>query len=247
MKKKILLFFMFLIPLASSAQFDQKISINFNAGIFKTFGKKVGEYEPMQMPNYGMGFSANGGVQFKISERFSLAAEFGMMSSHKWDYHEGDNNSYLYWSINNATSGELLEEGYDYLDIHNYSIGIKPVFYLLKDKKLNPYIYSGINVNLTNAWFENNLWTALKKWDMLPPDDTGPYNGNLEKNFGIGFNPGLGLEYKPGSRMSVYLSSGYSFIKLNKKNFKSPSREENFNAFVLQAGLRIAFIKTKDL
>ncbi len=247
MKNKFWFFFLLVFPSLSQAQFEQKVSLNFATGIFKTFGKKVGEYEPMQMPNYGVGFSAIGGLQFKINERFSLSAEFGFMSSHSWYYSEGDNFNYLYWSINDSITDELIEEGEDYLDITNYSIGIKPKYYLLHDKKWIPYFYAGVNINWTSAWFENNLWPALNKWNMLDPDDTGPYNGNLEKNFGIGFNPGLGVEYSLNDKFIFYLSSGYYFIILNKDNFKSPSREENFNAFVLQAGLRFNFIKSKDL
>ena len=82
---------------------------------------------------------------------------------------------------------------------------------------------------------------------MLDPDDTGPYNSNLETNFGIGFNPGFGIEYRPNERINIYLSSGLYFIVLNKENFKSPEREENFKAFILHTGIRFNFIKSKDL
>jgi opacity protein-like surface antigen len=247
MKKCLLLFSFLLLSILAAAQFEQKISLNLAGGVFKTFGKKVGEYEPMQMPNYGMGFSANLGLQFKIVEQFSLSVEFGYMSSHRWDYHEGDNNSFLYWSILDSITFDLLEEGYNYLDIHNYSIGIKPKLYLTQGKKWNPYLFAGVNINWTRAWFENSWWIAADNLGYLPKDDTGPYNGNLEQNFGLGFNPGFGIEYSPGDKISFNLSSGYYLIMLNKNNFKSPSREEHFNAFVLQAGVRYNFIKSKDL
>jgi len=247
MKKNLFFTSLLLISSLTSAQFEQKISVNISGGLFKTFGKKASEYEPLQMSNYSMGLSATGGLQFKISERFYLSGEFGFMSSNRWDYHEGDNNNYLHWTINDTLTGELLEEGDDYLDIRNYSVGIKPKYYLFHDRKLNPFVFAGINVNWTTAWLENNWWPAANKLNMLPPDDTGPYIWILEENLGMGFSPGIGLEYTPNSRIHYYMESGFHSILLDKKNFKNPSREENFKAFVLQAGLRLNFIKSKDL
>jgi len=74
-----------------------------------------------------------------------------------------------------------------------------------------------------------------------------PSRDFLEENSGIGFNPGLGVEYSPNDRIHFYLEPGYYFIMLNEKNFKAQERVENFNAFVLTAGLRYFFIKSKDL
>jgi len=248
MKRSLFFLIVFLIPIWAVAQYNQKISINLASGIFDTFGKKVGEYDPMQMPNYQLGFSANGGLQIRINDRLSISAEVGFMNSRRWYYSEGDNNNYLYWYITLDTiTYEPIAEGENYLDIQNYSFGVKPKYYLGPGKRWNPYFYAGVNINWTRAYFEDNLWVALDKFNMLDPDDTGPYNYNLETNFGVGFNPGFGVEFFPNERIGFNLSSGYYFIMLNKKNFKSPEREENFNAFVLQAGLRFYFIKSKDL
>ncbi len=235
------------MPYLLNAQFDQTVSLKLSAGTFKTIGKKLGEYDPMQMPNYGMGFAADGGLQFRLSPRFSLSAEFGVMISQRWSYREGDNNNYLYWEILDTLTEDLIAQGENYLDIYNYSLGLMPVYYMVADGKWKPYMFFGINVNLTNAYFEDTEWMELKKLNRLDPDDTGPYNYNLERNIGIGVIPGLGLEYSPNSKLNFILSSGYDFIFLNKKNFKSPEREENFKAFVIQAGLRMYFIKSKDL
>jgi len=247
MKKSLFSIIVFLIPFWAIAQYDQKVSINFASGIFKTFGEKVGEYGPMQMPNYKMGFSANGGVQFKINGQWSLSVDIGIMISERWSYKEGQNNNYYYWTINDTTTGDLIAEGENYLDIFNYSIGIKPKYYLLQDNKWKPFLYAGVNINSSRAFYEDTQWIKLDELNLLPADDTGPYNDNLEKNLGIGFNPGFGLEYFPNDKIGFYLSSGYYFIMLNKDNFKGPSRVENYNAFVLQAGVRFYFIKSKDL
>jgi opacity protein-like surface antigen len=247
MKKGFLLFLVVFSPFLANAQFDQKVSLKFNAGTFKTFGKKLGQYEPMQMPNYKMGFSANAGVQFKVSTQFSLSAELGIMISQRWSYSEGGNDNYLYWYINDPVTEAVIAEGESYLDIYNYSIGVRPIYYLNEGKKLSFFVYAGVNINSTKAIYEDTRWIKLKELNMLPPDDTGPYNYNLEKNIGLGFNPGLGLEFFPKERIGLNLTTGYYFIMLNKKNFISPEREENFNAVVIQAGLRFYFIKSKDL
>jgi hypothetical protein len=174
------------------------------------------------MPNYKMGFNATGGLQYKLGESLSLSADFGIMISNNWNYRTPDKDNWLYWTIDDPNTGAVLEEGQDYLDIHNYYISVKPKYYLLKDKKWNPYFSAGININWTRAWFENNLWAAQKRRGLIPPEETVPYNDNLEESFGIGFNPGFGMEFSPGDKIHFYLETGYYFIALDKNNFKDP-------------------------
>jgi hypothetical protein len=246
MKNKIFLLFLLLIPLSSFAQFEQKVSVNFSSGVFKTFGKELGEYDPMQMPNFKTGLSVNGGIQFNLNRRFSLLADLGYMYSGKWGYYGTDGVNYMHYTINDTTEN-LLEEGYNELKFSNISTGIKPIYYILPGKKLNPYIFAGLTINFTHSVYTNNQWKDAEKVGALPPDDTGPYNPYLEKNIGIGLNPGIGLEYSANDKMGFYLLTGYYFILLKDENFKSPALEENFNAYVIQAGLRFSFLKSKDL
>lgn len=250
MKLRLCIFCFLFIPLISVAQFEQKVSFNLSTGIFKTFGKKLAaieEFIPMQMPNYKIGFTANGGVQFKINKRFSLSAEFGIMISEKWYHRKQDYNfNWLSWNFTNTVNGEYYE-GENYLDIYNYSLCVKPKYYLTSGKKLNPYIFAGVNINLTRANFEDTEWKTRNELNYFPGGYYDPSHDFLEKNFGIGFNPGLGAEYSPNDRIHLYLEPGYYFIPLNKNNFVYPERRENFHAFILQAGLRLSFIKSKDL
>ncbi|MCX6333597.1 MAG: hypothetical protein NT092_04745 [Bacteroidia bacterium] len=247
MKHKILILGFLLFPLLLHAQYEQKIGFDLAAGGFKTFGKEFTEYTgPLQMPNYKTGISANGGIQLKISEHFSLAADFGIMITNGWNYRTPDKDDWLHWSIDDTLTGETVE-GEDYLDLHNFSISIKPKYYLLPGKKWDPYLSAGINLNWTRSWFENNLWATQFKRGLLPPEDITPYNDNLEESFGIGFNPALGVEYGPFSMLHLYLETGYYFIALDKNNFKDPSRVENFNAVVFKVGCRLYFIKSKEL
>lgn len=247
MKLKACLFSLLFIPFITTAQYEQKVTINLAAGTFKTLGKKVDESGPTLFPNYEMGLSANGGIQFRINERISLSVDIGIMLSQRWSYFEGSDKNYLYWSIHDTTTNDLIDEGENYLDIINYSFGLTPKYYLRPGKKWNPYFYAGINLNLTSTYFEDEEWKELDKLNLLPPDDTGPKNDILENNFGLGLNPGFGIEFTPGDKVHLYLTTGYYFIPLKKDNFTNPLREEHFHAFIIQFGSRINFIKTRDL
>jgi hypothetical protein len=244
-----LLFCIFLfIQFSAEAQYDQKISMNFDAGIFKTFGTKYTEYTgPLQMPNYGMGFKGDIGAQLKLSNHLSLSADFGIMITNRWNYKTPDTENYLYWTVDDPITEQVLEEGENYLDLHNFSLCVKPKYYLAQEKKWNPYFSAGVNINWTRCWFENNYWYAMEKWDQLGPDDTEPWNDYLLESFSIGFNPGFGVECSPSSMLRFYFETGYYLIKLDRNKFTDPERVENFNAIVFQAGLRLFFIKSKDL
>ncbi len=247
MKLKVCFFSLLFIPFIIKAQYEQKITLNFAAGIFNTLGKKVDESGPTLLPNYELGLSANGGVQFRINENFSLSVDIGIMFSQRWSYFEGSDKNYLYWSIHDTITDDLIAEGGNYRDIANYSFGLTPKYYLFPGKRWNPYFYMGVNFNLTSTYFEDEEWQEMDKRNLLPPDDAGPKNDILENNFGLGLNPGFGIEFTPGAKVHLYLTAGYYFIPINKDNFTNPLREEKFNAFILQVGTRINFIKTKDL
>jgi len=247
MKLKAFFIFVMFIPILAAAQYEQKMSLTLEVGAFKTFGYRFGDVEPMQMPNYGVGLSATGGMQFRINERLSLSAEFGIMGTQSWSYIDDNGDNYLAWSVRDSVTNDVIAEGENYMDLFNYSLGLKPKFYLNQGNKWNPYLSLGVNINLTNAYFEDQGWWELEKRDLLPPDDPGPIDGFLEKNIGIGINPGLGVEYKLNDQLHFYLYSGYYFIALNGDNFKVPTRQEHFHALIMQFGSRLYFIKTKDL
>lgn len=111
MKKPFLLISVFLIALIANSQYEQKVTIDLSAGSFKTFGKKFTEYTgPLQMPNYKMGLNATGGFQFKIGAHLSLSANFGIMISNRWNYKTPDKDNWLYWTIDDTITGQVLEE-----------------------------------------------------------------------------------------------------------------------------------------
>jgi|WetSurMetagenome_2_1015567.scaffolds.fasta_scaffold39326_2 hypothetical protein len=248
MKKICLLFLSVLFSSSVIAQFDQKLSVDLAAGSFKTFGRKFTEYTgPLQMPNYKMGFSGSAGFQIRIGDHFSLAADFGIMITNRWNYRTPDKSNWLYWSIDDTITGARIQDGEDYMDLHNFSVSLRPKYYLLPGKKWNPYLFAGLNINWTQAYFENTEWEAKRQLGWPGINDPIPASDILEESFGIGFNPGAGLEYSPNDRLHFYFESGYYLILLEKGGFKDPSREENLNAVLLQLGCRFNFMKSKEL
>jgi hypothetical protein len=234
MRSKALFWILLFIPVAAFPQFD-------------TFGNKIGEYDPRQMPNYQTGFSARGGVQFRISAHWALAAEAGFMVTRRWYYSYSGESNYLDWIMEDTVTGGLIAKGTNNLDLYNYSFGLRPVCYLFKSSRWNPYLFAGIHCDYTTCHFEDTQWTEHYNRGLLPPDDTGPYNPFLESNLGIGVNPGLGIEYSAGSWIHLFLDAGYYFVALQGNNFKSPEMEEHLNAVTFHFGGRFFFIKTKDL
>jgi len=226
-----------------SAQFEQKVSVNFSAGGFKTLGEKYSENVVYQMSNYKFGPAVNLGLQFQLSDRLSLAAEAGFMLSQRWSYSD-NNGDWFSWTFEDTLSGKD-ESGENYLELWNYSFSLKPVYYFKPGSKFNPYLFAGISFNYTTAYYEDTEWLAKK--ELGYPVATEQDNPFLEKNSGLGLNPGFGIEYSPGSQFHFYFSSSYYFMPLQSKNFKYPEAEENFNALVFQIGTRYNFIKTKDL
>lgn len=255
MKKYILLILFAIFPLIVFAQFEQKLSINLSAGTFKTIGSKVfipewapDEREPLQMPNFRPGVLGDASLQFNVNRHLSLTADLGLLYSGNWYYSFYDNVNCLDFELYQYdTTDVLLASGSNELTLLNLSLGFAPKYYLLPGKKINPYIFAGVTINYTKSTYNDNYWNARRDFNMLDPDDTGPSNDYLEKNFGIGFHPGFGAEYSLSDNIGFFISAGYYIILLNKENFKSESREENFHSINLHGGVRFSFLKSKNL
>lgn len=248
MKTKGFILLFLLFPLLTYSQFEQKVSINVSTGIFKTFGYELGEgdYDPLQMPHYRPGPIAEAGIQYNISRRFSVMVSAGIMYSGSWSYMMGEYD-YLHYTILDPETEATIAEGLNKLKLFNFQAGLFPKFYLLPSKKWNPYLFAGISMNFTNSKYTNNWWKDADRLGVLPPEDQVPYDPFLEKSNGLGFIPGVGLEYSRSDKFRIYISAGYFLINLNDKNFKSELVTENFNAFFIQLGIRMAFLKSKDL
>jgi len=248
MRHKILPLVFLLSPILLNAQFEQKVSINFSVGGFKTFGYEMGEYEydPLQMPHYKSGLIAEAGFQYNVNRHFSIMAATGIMYSGSWSFIIGEYD-YLHYTIIDSITEQVLAEGINKLNFFNFSVGVFPKYYLLPSKKWNPYVFAGLSINYTHAKYTDNYWKDANDHNYLPPDDNGPYDPFLEKNTGVGFIPGIGIEYSRNDKFKLTLTSGYSLILLKEENFKNQYVIENFNAFFLQIGARLSFLKSKNL
>ena len=255
MKKQAAFIFFLCLPLLATAQFEQKISINLSGGIFSTFGAKTympewgssdEDMEPHQIANYRPGVHANLGFQLNINRSFSIQANIGVMYSGSWYYNIYDGVNYTSFAVWDTITDDLLAEGHNELSILNLGIGVTPKYYLSPGKKLNPYLFGGLTLNITTTEFVHNEWLAIRDAGYLDPDDSGPDRANIEKNIGMGFNTGIGLEYSLNDKVGFYMESGYYLILLKKENFYVPEQKEHFHAITLQAGLRLSFAKSKE-
>jgi len=247
MKKKGFLLTFLIIPLIAGAQFEQKASINFSMGVFKTLGDKTIDPLPRQMPWYKPGIAAKGGVQFNINSRFSLLTEIGIMYSSKW-YCNVDDYDWMTYEVWQDTT-TMLSSGLNEMSLLNLSLEFTPKLYLIPESKFSPFLFAGISLNYTKAPFEDNSWKDYVFYGLSEPGDT-EYWTYLEKNFGVGFNPGIGIEYSPNDKIALFFTSGFYVVFINSENYPYDSREDikgNLNAFHAEAGIRFSFLKSKDL
>jgi len=258
-----MLVLMALISLSASGQFEQKVSLNFAGGIFKTFGPKTyipdwasgpEDKEPHLMPHFETGWAINGGVQFNINRHFSLLADIGFMYSGYWYYDPSDPNdpeddyNYLYFEIYEDTIDYVVAaSGEDELNLFNLHIGFTPKYYFLPGKKFNPFVFAGININYTNVQFIDRQYEAYDQLGRLEEYGESETAAWMDKSFGLGFFPGAGIEYNLNDNLGFFLHAGYYLVFLNKSEFQYPEEEENLQAFKLQLGVRFSFWKSKDL
>lgn len=247
MKQKLFSVLLLLLALNASAQFEQKASINFSMGVFKTLGDKTIVDHPKQMPWYIPGIAAEGGFQYNITGSFSILADIGIMYSPKWScITDGyDWMSYEVWQDTTI----MLSSGMNKLKLLNLSFSVKPKLYLVPGGKLKPFLFAGLSINYTKTPSEDNCWRDYVAYGLNEPGDE-PYWPFMQKNFGFGFSPGIGIEYDPGDKMAFYFTSGGHFILINPENYPYDVREEikgNLNAFHAEAGIRFSLIKSKDL
>jgi opacity protein-like surface antigen len=182
-----------------------------------------------------------------ISRHFSLGLDAGYMHAGSWFYDAFEGENCLHYSICDTITEEILAEGENELNLTNMSIGLIPKYYFYPGENLSLFLFAGLNINFTKAEYQDNEWQDSKKLGLLDPEDIAPWDPYLEKNTGLGVISGLGMEYDLNDKLGFYLSAGYHYIFLNKKNFKTADRAEKFHAINFQAGIRLSFLKSKKL
>ena len=171
-----------LIPNSGFSQFEQKLSVNVSAGYFNTFGTSGYEYdsppdnytEPSLMPNFQGGPSIFAGLQYNFSRHFSLEFQFGFSFSPNWYFDASDEGSdpynYTYFEIYRDPDNddyEVVASGENYMDLTNFHFGLVPRYYFSPGKKFNPFVYAGINFNVTDVWFEDQESDAYESLGRL--------------------------------------------------------------------------------
>lgn len=257
MRRTLTFLHLLLVPLFAMAQFEQKISINLSGGVFTTIGAKTWmpdygssaeDEQPLQISNYRPGGCTSFGIQYNLNRHLSIQADVGVMYAGQWFYDDYDGHNYTEYRIWDLVDDEiLLASGNNEFTLLNIGIGITPKYYLKPGKSVNPYLFWGISMNLTSTTFEDNEWNAYRDLGMLEEGDDVPDRANIESNTGLGLCPGFGLEFNVNDRIGFHVTAGYHYILLNEENFYVPEQNENMNAVTIQAGLKLSFLKSKDI
>lgn len=258
MKCKSCLLIFLLLPVAAAAQFEQKLSLNLSGGMFTTFGSRTWmpdwgsmdeDREPSQIANFRPGYALSAGIQYNLNRHISLQLNGGVMFTDRWYYNDYEDHNYTEWAIWHPDEliDTLMAEGNNELSLKNIGFGLIPRYYLLPGKRVNPFVFLGLTVNHTSTTFEDNEWEAFRDLGMLDPDDSGPEGPYMGKNTGVGIHPGAGMEISLHDNVSFHLVAGYYFVFLQEKSFYVPEQHEHLHAVVLQAGISLSFLKSRNM
>ncbi len=240
-----------------TAQFEHKISLNLSTGIFNTIGsiEYDGEYqqEPTLMPNFKTGFSFGGGLQVNINVHFSLEATIGLFASTGWYYDASDGGApynYLYYEeyVDPENDNyDILFSGENEMTLSNLVFGFTPKYYFLPGKKLNPFAFAGITYTITHVDFIDNATADYLSNGLLNGPEEGDVNYWFTDHSGLGLSLGAGIVYRISDLFGVFAQAGYYFTPLKEDAFINNLKYADFHALNISLGVRLSFMKTKDL
>lgn len=227
--------FVYILTTPVSAQFEQKVTMNFSVGAIDPIGIKDYVYHniytttsgtkyddtwlyPYIFSNYEKGFSATGGLQFNINRYFSLGVGIGFEKIGGWAYTDKYNingtsisKDFLSWKIYDlVNTSTVVKTGVNDLKLNNFSIGVFPRLNLLYGKRINPYIFTQITFNYTDINYINTRKEAYSKLGRL-----AEYNSTSSSNLRNSFqNPpqnsfGVGFYSGLGFDISIVQSMGF--------------------------------------
>jgi hypothetical protein len=253
------------IPNNVFTQFEQKLSVNISAGYFNTVGtygftdewsSGPDDLEPTLMPNFEGGPSVFAGLQYNFSRHFSVEFQFGFSFSFNWYFDDSGGSdepfNYLYYEvIGDSTEWEVLASGDNYMDLTNFHFGLAPRYYFSPGKKINPFIFAGINFNITDVYFDDQATIAHEKFGLLDEYELQGGTGDVANWFdyqsGIGIIGGAGIEYALNDYLGLFLTATYHYIPLKEEAFIYGIKHADFHAINIHFGGRFSFLKSKDL
>lgn len=258
-----LLSILLMVTLAAnlSGQFEQQLSVNLSAGAFKTVGPSdylpqgvtnLEDSDPTLLPNFKPGVSFSAGVQYNLSRHFSIEASFGMMVSSYWYYDYSDAGSepynFLYYEIFTDTVNQILQEnGDNELFLTAMHLGLAPRYYFRPGQKINPYLFAGFNISFLDVHFENHELQALKELGREDEYETNPAEIWHDYSTNLGFHAGIGAEYSLGEKVGIFMQSRYLFAALGESDYGGQSEHTNFGSLEFHLGVRVSFLKSRDL
>jgi hypothetical protein len=211
--KSLLIVFVLAFTISTAtAQFEQKFTLHGSFGYAMPTGAQefysgVNTY-PYLFSNLSPGITVSGGVQYNINRRFSIAGNIGFMDHWGWEYGS---------------------QSFQDIQLWNLQLGIAPKFYLMASKKVNPYLFTEVNLNYT---------------DLFVSTETTSY---VDEGYpGIGFYPGLGIDFMVSDNFGIYVQGGYSFISVGSDPY-SLEQYEDYKAYKIEVGVKISFLKSKTI
>ncbi len=256
------------------AQFENKVTLNVSLGALQPVGQREYIYQsqngtylntwlmPYLFSNFNSGGAFTGTVMFNLNRTFSLGVGVTMERIGDWEYideytanGERVENNFLSWQI--TQEGSILDEGINELKMYNLGIGVFPRINMAYGKRFNPYVFVEVTFNYTDINYIDNRrdsWIELggseQEYDEWYNSLTSPsaYNNPPQRSFGIGLYPGIGFDFNISSNLGIFVHGGYSFISINKADLEESNLEpENFTSAKVEVGLKISFLRSKDI
>lgn len=180
------------------AQFEQKFTLQVSGSYHSPTGEKAFS------DRFNNGASFDGGIQYNFNRTFSIVA-------------------LLKYTTYQAKIGTLIKKG----EYNNFGVSVCPKIRFFSTKKINPYLFVGVNVNSIGFSFVDIYGTSHE----------------YQKPINLGYTAGLGFDFKLSENLALFLQGGYNSIDYREdKDFSV-----KMNSVFVEVGVNINFLKSKSL